>query len=189
MTFSRRQNEILDALSAIVCVEGFADLTVADLADRLRCSRRTLYTLANSRDELVLGVVRRLFDRWLQQARSGAEAAGGGAASIVAFLSERLTGCEAGRRFFDDVAATPEALDAYVAYRSACLDDLRRLVADGVASGVLRTDDVCAAAEVLDASVRRLRQLLHRTPPEISVEGAQALLDDLVRHWLGQPAP
>ena len=39
--------------------EGFADLTMAEIASRLNCSLRTLYTLASSRDELVLIVVDR----------------------------------------------------------------------------------------------------------------------------------
>ena len=39
--------------------DGFADLTMAELAARLNCSLRTLYALAPSRDELVLIVVDR----------------------------------------------------------------------------------------------------------------------------------
>ena len=42
---------------------GFAKLTVADIARELRCSRRTLYELAPSRDDLVVRVIRRFFAR------------------------------------------------------------------------------------------------------------------------------
>ena len=41
--FSPRQVEILDTLQALFLAEGFRHLTIGDLVDRLRCSRRTLY--------------------------------------------------------------------------------------------------------------------------------------------------
>jgi len=53
-----RQREILDQLGSVFD-EGFNHLTMADLAARIGCSLRTLYGLAESRDELVLLVVDR----------------------------------------------------------------------------------------------------------------------------------
>ena len=44
-----RQRELLDHLGRMFD-EGFADLTMAELARRLNCSLRTLYALASSRD-------------------------------------------------------------------------------------------------------------------------------------------
>lgn len=51
-----RQQEILRELGRIFA-DGFADVTMAELASRLGCSLRTLYGIAPSRDELVLAVV------------------------------------------------------------------------------------------------------------------------------------
>lgn len=53
-----RQRELLDQLGHMFD-EGFAELTMAEIARRLNCSLRTLYALAASRDELVLIVVDR----------------------------------------------------------------------------------------------------------------------------------
>ncbi len=53
-----RQREILDELGSMF-EEGFAHLTMADIASNLNCSLRTLYGLAPSRDELVLTVIDR----------------------------------------------------------------------------------------------------------------------------------
>ena len=53
-----RQRDLLDRLVELFD-EGFAHLTMADLAARLNCSLRTLYELAPSRDELVLTVIDR----------------------------------------------------------------------------------------------------------------------------------
>ena len=83
VTFSPRQHQILGALSRIIVKEGFEELTVAVLADRLRCSRRTLYTLAPSRDALVVGVVTELFDGWMERARAAVEQTHGELGALV----------------------------------------------------------------------------------------------------------
>ena len=51
-----RQRELLSQLG-LLFRDGFADLTMSEIAARLNCSLRTLYGLAPSRDELVLTVV------------------------------------------------------------------------------------------------------------------------------------
>ena len=53
-----RQREILDELGRIFD-NGFVDVTMAELASQLNCSLRTLYGLAEGRNELVLMVVDR----------------------------------------------------------------------------------------------------------------------------------
>ena len=55
---TERQREILDQLGRIFD-NGFADLTMAEIATACGCSLRTLYGLAPSRDELVMMVVDR----------------------------------------------------------------------------------------------------------------------------------
>ena len=53
-----RQREILDELTRIFD-KGFLNITMAELAAQLNCSLRTLYGLAESRNELVLMVMDR----------------------------------------------------------------------------------------------------------------------------------
>src|SRR5688572_58767 len=58
-----RHEELLDGLEELLIAEGFRTLTLADLSDRLHCSRRTLYELAPTKDDLVALVVSRFLDR------------------------------------------------------------------------------------------------------------------------------
>ena len=44
-----RQTALLDDIVGLYLVEGFAHLTLDELASRLRCSKSTLYTLAASK--------------------------------------------------------------------------------------------------------------------------------------------
>jgi AcrR family transcriptional regulator len=54
-----RQLELLDELEEKLLGEGLADLTMAEIAALVSCSLRTLYSIAPSKDELLLTVVDR----------------------------------------------------------------------------------------------------------------------------------
>jgi AcrR family transcriptional regulator len=54
---------LLDELERLFVAEGFAHLSVADLAARLRVSRSTLYRLATGKQELAELVISRMLDR------------------------------------------------------------------------------------------------------------------------------
>ncbi|MEM7412768.1 MAG: TetR/AcrR family transcriptional regulator [Myxococcota bacterium] len=60
---TERQREILDELEAAIVEDGFAGLTMAQLAARMNCSLRTLYGLAPSKDALQLMVMDRRLHR------------------------------------------------------------------------------------------------------------------------------
>jgi AcrR family transcriptional regulator len=53
-----RQREVLDQLSDLFD-SGFAEMTMSEIASRVNCSLRTLYEIADSKDELVLIVIDR----------------------------------------------------------------------------------------------------------------------------------
>ena len=56
-----RQVDLLERLVALMVAEGFAQFTLDDLAERLHCSKTTLYALASSKQELVVEVVKHYF--------------------------------------------------------------------------------------------------------------------------------
>lgn len=60
---TERQREILDDLEVAGGEEGFASLTMAEIAARMNCSLRTLYGIAPTRDELLLAVADRRLRR------------------------------------------------------------------------------------------------------------------------------
>ena len=65
---SPRQEEILDTLETIFLTEGFNMVSIGDLAARVHCSRRTLYTLAPTKEQLVALVIDRHYHRIGRQA-------------------------------------------------------------------------------------------------------------------------
>lgn len=58
-----RHREVLDELEDLFMSNGFASFTIAELAREIGCSRRTLYELAPSKDQLVLIVLDRRLHR------------------------------------------------------------------------------------------------------------------------------
>ena len=63
------QQRVLDSFEALIIAGGFAHLTVGDIASELHCSRRTLYDIAPTKDDLVVLAVAQFVDRLLHAMR------------------------------------------------------------------------------------------------------------------------
>ncbi|GAA4129531.1 TetR/AcrR family transcriptional regulator [Nocardioides fonticola] len=70
-----RRAELLDGLIEVMLREGFAGLSLDDLAARLQCSKSTLYAVAASKEQLIAAAVREFFRRATErvEARAAAE--------------------------------------------------------------------------------------------------------------------
>jgi AcrR family transcriptional regulator len=154
--WSARQTEVLDALEALIRAEGFRHLTVADIAARLACSRRTLYELAPSKDELVALTVRRYLDALVSDAfatiarhRSPARQLEAGAELVVhqlASLSPAFTG---------DLGTTARTAELVTAFAQQFADGLAGVVAAGIEQGQFRRVHPHLVAEAILALVDR----------------------------------
>ena len=154
-----RQRELLDALRALVLAEGFAHLTLDDLAARLHCSKSTLYALAGSKDELARVVVGDFFRAATADVEARVAAADPGPGQLVAYLDAVADALRpASRRFLDDVAASPQTRELYGRNARAAARRIREVVADGVRAGAFR-DDVHTAflAELVGLAVTAIQ--------------------------------
>lgn len=61
--YSARRAAILDGLIGLFLAGGFSEYSVEDLAERLQCSKSTLYAVAPSKEQLITAVVRAFFRR------------------------------------------------------------------------------------------------------------------------------
>ena len=180
-TWSLRQAELLDQLGDLLAVEGFRTLTVGELADRLRCSRRTLYTLAASRNELVALALARLLDGRLAAARRAAAAASAAEAPVV-LLMVNVVRPPASAAFVEHLGEEPAMAARYAEYRVASLATLREWLT-GAGGGPAAA--VGLFAEALDAAAMRLHDLHHRPQAPIDLEAAAMVLRRLVGAWSG----
>ncbi len=144
-----RQREILDEMERLVA-DGFADLTMAELAARLNCSLRTLYALAPSRDELVLIVIDRSLWRIGRVARDAIGDDLRPLDAIRAYL-EAATVAVSGwtEAFARDLAAVPAAQHLQDEHNDYLFSVTRTLLDLAVERGEVPAVDTAAVARVL----------------------------------------
>lgn len=157
--YGARHLELLDGIETILLSEGFRDLTVGGLAERLRCSRRTLYELADSKEDLVLLVIDRLMRRLARRAHDAAHAETTHLGRLRAFLTKGLT--EFHRitlNFAEDVAADDAAQALISAHFHFAVDVVVTMLTEGIEAGEFARIHPRVAAEVLDAGLARLQE-------------------------------
>jgi AcrR family transcriptional regulator len=156
-TLGARHLEILDGLETIVLTEGFRDLTVGTLAERLRCSRRTLYEIADSKEGLVLLVIDRLMRRLARVAREALLRETTLLDQVRAFLIDGLSELRrATLAFSEDVAAFPEAAQLVAAHFHYARGLFEGLLRQGMQTGEFHKVNPVIAAETFDAALERL---------------------------------
>jgi AcrR family transcriptional regulator len=183
---SPRKEEILDALEAIVLREGFRALRVTDVAAQLNASYATLYSIAPTKEELVLLVVDRWYARAVrhgQQALAGVE---GPVARLETWVGFGVAGTQAtSEQFWADIATHAglnQLIDAYSHYYVLVLE---ALLNEGVEAGVFRPINTHAVAIYWEAAAASLRDTNYvRHLQGIPIAEMSALWVDLVLHGI-----
>ena len=154
---SSRQTEIRDQLLKLFLAEGFADLTLDAIARRLGCSKATLYTLAESKEQMVVGVIRLFFERAAAAIDQTAAAARTPEERIAVYL--RATADElhaASARFMADMNALTPARRIYELNTRIAARKVREMIEQGVAGGSFRPVNAAFVGEVVAATIVRI---------------------------------
>ncbi|MFQ5556120.1 MAG: TetR/AcrR family transcriptional regulator [Acidimicrobiales bacterium] len=159
-----RHREVLDQLEALFLEGGFAGVTVGELAAGVGCSRRTLYEIAPSKDDLVLVVL----DRFLHRVGRSALGAIDPDAPIARQIGDYFRGGMELHRLstvladdLDDRPAARRLLDQHMRHVMAVVE---RLVEAGVERGELRPTPPALVAGVLTGSA------LYLTQPDVTAD-------------------
>jgi AcrR family transcriptional regulator len=129
-TWTGRQAELMDQLEDLFLSEGFAHLTIDEIVGQLRCSKMTLYTLAPSREQLTITVLRRFFEQAVTTVDAGIEAGTSPEdrirASVVAPAEEmrRMT-----PTCFNDVLQFVTTRELFEAFAASCTNRLTESLA------------------------------------------------------------
>ena len=184
---SQRREELLDELTSLFLAEGFLAFGIGDLAARLRCSRSTLYLVAESKEQIVLAGLRRFFRGAAARIEARVEAEldlGARLATYLRSVAEELQ--PAGPAFYADLAAYAPGREVYAENTRAASRRVRALVSEGVASGAMRAVDArfvgAAVASVMtDIQTGRLGEATG-----LADAAAYEALADLVMHGLAR---
>ncbi len=179
-----RQEKLLDQLETIFLNEGFRKVTLADLASRLHCSRRSFYELADSKEALFL----RVFDRYLTRLRELGAKGAAAAPADRAFEPYLMPAIDAARKLsatlMQDMTGYPPANAMWERHQRERMDGLRRLVERCVEQGLFRGVDPYLVAEVMAASLRRIREPAFLAASRLSYREAVSELYGLLLHGL-----
>ena len=136
---TRRQAELLDQLEALFLAEGFARFTLDDLAERLRCSKSTLYALAESKERLAVRVIKHFFRKATDAVESQTFTEADPALRVTAYLSAVARAlAPAGPAFHRDLDSFAPGREVYERNTALAADRVRELIAEGVARGRFR---------------------------------------------------
>ncbi len=151
--------QLFDELVALFLAEGFSHFTLDDIAARLRCSKSTLYTLAENKDRLVHAVTVHFFRGATERVEAELAGSTGAESRIRTYLEAVGRQLEpASARFMEDMAATSAAREVYERNTRLAAGRVRALIGDGVASGELRDVHAAFVADVVAAVMVRIQQ-------------------------------
>lgn len=161
-----RRAELFDQLVALLLSEGFAHLTLDEIATRLRCSKSTLYTLAASKEQLVRAATVHFFRGATARVEASLTDVRGTTERLTAYLSAVGVALEpASRQFMDDLAAFPPAREVYEQNTTFAAKRVQELIDDGASAGDVRSVHAAFVADVAASTMARIqtREVAERT--------------------------
>lgn len=182
---SRRIERLEEEIESLFLREGFLHFSTDDLARRLHCSKRALYQIAPSREELFEAMV----ERWLSQLRRDgvekARTASDPFEAITAYLGAAIVATrDAGAQFVRDLSRFPATYRRLMRHQRERIAGLERLLAEGAARGRFRGVHTQLVAEVMLNAVAQLvdPELLARVG--LTMSQAFGEFYDIVEHGL-----
>ncbi|MEV4313964.1 TetR/AcrR family transcriptional regulator [Actinocrispum sp. NPDC049592] len=165
MSDSRRE-ELLLRLENLILAEGFARLTVDDLASRLQCSKSTLYAIAASKEQLVVVAMRHFFREATARVAEKVASITDPPQRIAAYLSglgEELR--HMSPECYADMVSAEATAEIYAKHSLATAHRVRESIQDGVASGAFRAVNADFAGGAVSLLIDGIQhgELLDRT--------------------------
>lgn len=152
-----RQRQLLDELVDLFLAEGFAHLTLDEIAARLGCSKRTLYVLAHSKEQLAVRSVRHFFKRATEQVESAISRTRSPVARVTRYLESVAEALRpAGPQFRRDLARNAVTREVYEQNTAAAAVRVRHLIDEGIRAGAFRNVSAGFVGEVVTATMRRI---------------------------------
>jgi AcrR family transcriptional regulator len=184
-----KQERKLDALEDIFLKHGFKNVTVEHLAHELHCSKRSLYQLAPSKEELFL----RVFSRYQSRLRAEGFKNAQGVAPQDAFVGYLQPAIDASRKLsdtaLDDIRSYEPANEIWEMHRKERMDGLRDLIERCVAEGIFRRTNPIFVAEVFTTSLRRICDPQFLATSKLSYHEAVTNLYELLLNGLLHSGP
>ncbi|MGW4772478.1 TetR/AcrR family transcriptional regulator [Nocardia sp. NPDC004278] len=156
---TRRRTELFDALVELFLTEGFAHLTLDEIAARLRCSKSTLYTLAGSKEQLVRAATVHFFRRATEDVEAAVAPIPTARERVAAYLAAVGTAlAPASAQFMFDLHAFIPAREIYEKNTRIAARRVQELIDEGVRAGDFRDVHAAFAADLAATMMVRIQR-------------------------------
>jgi AcrR family transcriptional regulator len=134
-----RRDELLDGLVRLFLEQGFANLSLGEMARRLRCSKSTLYLVAPSKEQIVVAAVRAFFKGAADRIESRVDRASDPRDRIATYLESVATELRpATAAFYRDIAGFGPANQVYETNTRFAARRVQDMLVEGAEAGLLR---------------------------------------------------
>lgn len=157
MAKRRTDAEFIQELTSLLIVEGVSGLTVADIAQRMQCSRRRIYEIAATKEELFVQICRQVLAANLEKGFSAARGEADGARAIAMYLRATLNASGLSKKALKDLDATESGRAVFDDYQLARVRGLEAMIEDGVRQGLLARHHPRLVSEAILGAAHRLR--------------------------------
>ncbi len=155
----KREAELRATLQDIILADGFSRLRVSEMAQRLGCSKRTIYELAPTKNALVPDAIATFFATLREHADRASAQCSDPADKIFEYLQ---VGVRAAQRLgpvvIADIDKWEPARRLWQEHLRLRVDGLRHLLEAGIATGTFRELSPGLIAEMVFAGISRLRE-------------------------------
>ena len=153
------EQSLLDSLEAIFLSEGYRDVTLRSLAQRLGCSYRKIYAVAATKEELFLKVAQRFFDRLTREGWQEANTTKPLVDRINDYLRVGVVfATKPSPKYYEDIAALPAGRRIFDNHQEGRIRGLAELVDEGIRKGEFEGFHSSLVAEVMITAVKRVRE-------------------------------
>lgn len=165
--------EFFDALTDLLLTEGIKGLTVGEIAARMHCSRRRLYDIAETKEDIFCSVVQRFFDSVLGQGEATISREQDLTTALAAYLDVGVqAAARIGVQFLKDVEDSVVARRIFDNYQQARTLRLSQLIDEGVHQGVFAPCHGLVVSELILGAALRLRRPTFLARANLTIEDA-----------------
>jgi AcrR family transcriptional regulator len=180
-----RRTQLLAALEELLLREGFSALTVDDMARRLQCSKATLYSVAGSKEQLVIALIKQFFRQATEQIEQAVAVVGDPRRRISTYLAgvgTAMSRCSPS--FYADMVGYAPTAAIYSANSAAAARRVRELIDAGISAGTLRPVDGAFAAQLIALAIQGVQSGVLLTSTGLTAGQAYTEMADLLLHGL-----
>lgn len=166
-------DEFLEELTNLFLSEGIKGLTVGEIAARLHCSRRRLYGIAQTKEEIFGVIMDRYFRGLLDEGEALLRDQRDLTVGLAAYLDVGVrSASRTSLQLVKDVEDCDATRASFDAYQQARADRLSQLIDEGVRKGVFVACHGAVVSELMLGAAMRLRRPAFLARANLTIEEA-----------------